>query len=90
MGAITEIDVLWITAGLGCDGDTISLTAATRPEMTVLDVSGKTGAGMEEFLEFLQSRRAPPAREKSLLIPKLSRRPINVGEQTPDGCIAHK
>ena len=29
--AIDEIDVLWITAGLGCDGDTIAMTAATQP-----------------------------------------------------------
>ena len=28
-----EIDVLWITAGLGCDGDTISMTAATQPSI---------------------------------------------------------
>lgn len=27
------IDVLWITAGLGCDGDTISMTAATQPSI---------------------------------------------------------
>ena len=25
------IDVLWITAGLGCDGDTIAMTAASQP-----------------------------------------------------------
>jgi hydrogenase small subunit len=31
--AIAEIDVLWITAGLGCDGDTISMTAGTQPSM---------------------------------------------------------
>ena len=31
--AITEIDVLWITAGLGCDGDTIAMTAATQPSI---------------------------------------------------------
>jgi hydrogenase nickel incorporation protein HypB len=30
---------------------------AVRPGMTILDVSVKSGAGMEEFLEFLQSRR---------------------------------
>ena len=30
---IAEIDVLWITAGLGCDGDTISMTAATQPSI---------------------------------------------------------
>src|SRR5580692_7728198 len=30
---IAEIDVLWITAGLGCDGETISMTAATQPSI---------------------------------------------------------
>jgi hydrogenase small subunit len=30
---IKEIDVLWITAGLGCDGDTIAITAATQPSL---------------------------------------------------------
>src|ERR1700756_4572819 len=30
---IEEIDVLWITAGLGCDGDTIAMTAATQPSI---------------------------------------------------------
>jgi hydrogenase small subunit len=27
------IDVLWITAGLGCDGDTVAMTAATQPSL---------------------------------------------------------
>jgi len=31
--SIPEIDVLWITAGLGCDGDTIAMTAATQPSL---------------------------------------------------------
>src|SRR6185503_11114395 len=30
---IKEIDVLWITAGLGCDGETIALTGATQPSL---------------------------------------------------------
>jgi hydrogenase small subunit len=30
---VPEIDVLWITAGLGCDGDTVAITAATRPAL---------------------------------------------------------
>jgi hypothetical protein len=30
---IRELDVLWITAGLGCDGDTIAMTAATQPSI---------------------------------------------------------
>ena len=33
---VTEIDVLWITAGLGCDGDTIAMTAATQPSIEEL------------------------------------------------------
>ena len=31
--AIEEIDVLWINAGLSCDGDTIAMTAATQPSV---------------------------------------------------------
>ena len=31
--AISEIDVLWVTAGLGCDGDTIAMTAAMQPSI---------------------------------------------------------
>jgi len=30
---------------------------AVRPGMTVLDVSAKSGGGMEQFLDFLRSRR---------------------------------
>ena len=35
-----EIDVLWITAGLGCDGDTISMTAATQPSLEDILLGG--------------------------------------------------
>jgi hydrogenase small subunit len=31
--SIHEIDVLWINAGLSCDGDTIAMTAATQPSV---------------------------------------------------------
>jgi hydrogenase small subunit len=30
---IETIDVLWITAGLSCDGDTVAMTAATQPSI---------------------------------------------------------
>ena len=30
---IAALDILWITAGLGCDGDTIAMTAATQPSL---------------------------------------------------------
>jgi hydrogenase small subunit len=33
------MDVLWLTAGLGCDGETISITAATQPGLEEL-ISG--------------------------------------------------
>jgi len=28
-----KIDILWITAGLGCDGESIAMTAATQPSI---------------------------------------------------------
>ena len=31
--SMAEIDILWLTAGLGCDGETIALTAATQPSI---------------------------------------------------------
>jgi hydrogenase small subunit len=31
--APAELDILWITAGLSCDGDTVSITAATQPSI---------------------------------------------------------
>jgi hydrogenase small subunit len=30
---ISEISILWLTAGLSCDGDTIAMTAATQPSL---------------------------------------------------------
>ena len=30
---VPAVDILWITAGLGCDGDSISITAATQPSI---------------------------------------------------------
>jgi hydrogenase small subunit len=31
--AIAEMHIVWVTAGLGCDGDTIAMTAATNPSI---------------------------------------------------------
>src|ERR1700723_667002 len=31
--AVAEIHILWITAGLGCDGDSVLITAATQPSV---------------------------------------------------------
>ncbi len=31
--AVKEVHILWMTAGLGCDGDSVSITAATQPSI---------------------------------------------------------
>jgi hydrogenase small subunit len=30
---VPEVHILWLTAGLGCDGDSVSITAATQPSI---------------------------------------------------------
>jgi hydrogenase small subunit len=42
--AISELDVLWINAGLSCDGDTVAITAATQPSLE--DVLGGALPGL--------------------------------------------
>ncbi len=49
MQPIDEIDVLWITAGLGCDGDTISMTAASQPSLEDLVLGGIPGIPKMNF-----------------------------------------
>ena len=46
---IHEIDILWITAGLGCDGDTIAITAATQPSLEDLVRGGIPGTPRVRF-----------------------------------------
>jgi hydrogenase small subunit len=41
--AVDEMQILWLTAGLGCDGDTIALTAATQPSIEELLLGGIPG-----------------------------------------------
>ena len=31
--AVEEVHIIWITAGLGCDGDSVSITAASQPSI---------------------------------------------------------
>ena len=55
---IREIDILWLTAGLGCDGDTIAMTGATQPSIEEVVMGGihamegnPTGAmGLPDYL----------------------------------------
>lgn len=44
-----QIDILWITAGLGGDGDTISMTAATQRSRTVRSFDPYTPCGVHMF-----------------------------------------
>lgn len=68
--AIKELDVLWITAGLGCDGDTISMTAATQPSIEDIVFGAIPGIPKvnlhnpflayengDDFMNFLSGRR---------------------------------
>ena len=31
--SVTDVHIVWITAGLGCDGDSVSITAAEQPSI---------------------------------------------------------
>jgi hydrogenase small subunit len=54
---IPELDILWLSAALGCDGDTISITAATRPSLEDLVLGAIPGLPKVNFynpvLEYL-------------------------------------
>jgi hydrogenase small subunit len=39
----SEIHILWITAGLGCDGDTIAMTGASQPSIEDILLGGLPG-----------------------------------------------
>jgi len=47
--APAEIDILWLSAGLGCDGDTISITAATQPSLEDLVLGALPGLPKVNF-----------------------------------------
>src|SRR5690349_19487901 len=41
--SVAAMDILWITAGLGCDGESIAMTAATQPSIEDLVLGGLPG-----------------------------------------------
>ena len=41
--ALESLDVIWLTAGLSCDGDTVSITAATQPSIEDLILGALPG-----------------------------------------------
>ncbi len=48
--SIKEVFILWITAGLGCDGESVSITAATQPSIEDIVMGGLPGVPQVRFL----------------------------------------
>lgn len=48
--AATQLTVLWITAGLGCDGESIAITASTQPGLEDIVMGGLPGIPKIHFL----------------------------------------
>jgi hydrogenase small subunit len=49
MTTYDEMHIVWITAGLGCDGDTIAMTAATHPSIEDLVLGALPGVPKVHF-----------------------------------------
>ena len=73
--AVKEVHVLWITAGLSCDGDSVSITAATQPSIEDIVLGAIPGLPKvhlhnpvlayengDEFMKLLVPGRRGPAR----------------------------
>ncbi len=48
--SVKEVHILWITAGLGCDGESVSITAATQPGIEDIVMSGLPNIPKVRFL----------------------------------------
>src|ERR1051326_2805159 len=46
---INEINILWLTAGLSCDGDSVAMTAATQPSIEDLVLGAIPGIPKVNF-----------------------------------------
>ena len=40
---VRDVHIVWMTAGLGCDGDSVSITAATQPSIEDVLLGRHTG-----------------------------------------------
>ena len=69
--SVGEVHILWLTAGLSCDGDTVAITAATQPSIEDIVLGAIPGIPKvqfhnpvlayqngEEFLEFFHEAAA--------------------------------
>ncbi len=79
--AVKEVHVLWITAGLSCDGDSVSITAATQPSIEDVVLGAIPGLPKvhlhnpvlayevgDEFMKLLVRGRRGPARRPFVLV----------------------
>ena len=77
---IAEIDILWLTAGLGCDGDTIAVTAATQPSIEICQLMRAVERerkleGKPPLVQFLPRSKRPKKTPKKTEGVHPSRRP---------------
>ncbi len=54
--AVSDVHILWITAGLSCDGDSVSVTAAEQPSIEDVLLGAIPG-----------SAQGPPAQSRARL-----------------------
>ena len=71
---VAEVHIVWITAGLGCDGDSVSITAATQPSIEDVCWAPSRASKVhlhnpvwpmkygDDFMKYLVSGRAGQAR----------------------------
>jgi hypothetical protein len=57
INAVTELDILWITAGFGCDGDAIAMKKALSAAATVAGVATLAFAGYVLLVSLPNFRR---------------------------------
>ncbi len=48
--SVEKVTILWITAGLGCDGESVALTAATQPSIEDIVMGGLPGVPKVRFI----------------------------------------
>ena len=48
--SVEKITILWITAGLGCDGESVAITAATQPSIEDIVLGGLPGVPEVHFI----------------------------------------
>ena len=65
--SLPELDILWLTAGLSCDGDTVAMTGASNPSIEDLVLGVIPGVPKVRLhnavLAYRKAVEADPAKE---------------------------